>query len=93
LPKCSHFEEPIPLADFFNLKEKKVDMQYSILHAISNENANLQGRRLDNQQIDALNRYCDILTYEHSRVVLKRPADTDYINACFVDVSNSFADL
>ena len=32
-----------------------------------------------------LNRYTDILTFKDTRVVLKTK-ETDYINACFVDV-------
>ena len=34
-----------------------------------------------------LDRYSDIMTYGHSRVKLNGVPDTDYINACFVDVS------
>ena len=34
-----------------------------------------------------LDRYSDIMTYGHTRVKLNGVPDTDYINACFVDVS------
>lgn len=39
-----------------------------------------------------LNRYTDILTYDHTRVKFDSNQDTDYINACFINVSdlNSF---
>lgn len=34
-----------------------------------------------------LDRYTNILTYNHTRVKLNHAPDTDYINACYVDVS------
>jgi len=52
-------------------------------------------RRLyKNSETREYNRYTDILTYEETRVKLAmKPApnhDTDYINACYVDVSELF---
>lgn len=52
-------------------------------------------RRLyTNSETREYNRYTDILTYEETRVKLAmKPApnhDTDYINACYVDVSELF---
>lgn len=62
-------------------------MEYEVLAYICSENERHIKKLIQDQKYAPLNRYCDILCYETSRVKLTRNHDTDYINACLVDVS------
>jgi protein tyrosine phosphatase len=82
------FENAILAVDF---SSKSVDEQYEefrLLDMLTKSEEHEQ-RLYNSKTIKQLNRYTDILTFKDTRVVLKQAKETDYINACFVDVSLS----
>ena len=82
------FENAILAVDF---SSKSVDEQYEefrLLDMLTKSEEHEQ-RLYNSKTIKQLNRYTDILTFKDTRVVLKQANETDYINACFVDVSLS----
>jgi len=66
-------------------------MEFSLLCQITTSAKASYDRLYQKEELLPYNRYTDILTYDETRVKLKDSADTDYINACYVDVSVSLS--
>lgn len=77
---------PCKVQDLFTTTtHNKVNLEYNFLAALTNNAPEVHERLVQDDKYSELNRYCDILVYDETRVKLQRNEDTDYINACFVD--------
>jgi protein tyrosine phosphatase len=100
-PKIRELENPIPISKWLpwvsDRKSKSFEEEFYYLSQITDSSENID-RMMTDPKLMSKNRYCDILTFNHSRIVLaprhggKAAQDFDteldsYINANFIDVS------
>lgn len=80
------FETPLTATEIMNLTENKIIEEFYYLDDIT-KSKDHHKKLYKATSVREFNRYTDILTYDDSRVKFAEVEDTDYINACFVDVS------
>lgn len=84
-----NYEAPVTAKELFEASNHQLEHEFGILYRCTSTRQH-EKMEYNPKSIRQYNRYTDILTYEHSRVVLKsseEDSEDDYINACFVDVS------
>lgn len=84
------FEQALPATDFSKKSAEEQIEEFRLLDMLTKSQAH-EKRLYTSKSLRPFNRYTDILTFNETRVVLKMKQspnnDTDYINACYIDVS------
>ena len=84
------FETPVTLDEVMKKQEIFIEKEFFQIAKVTSSQF-YEERFYKKKAIREFNRYNDILTYKDTRVVLKQKSplnnDSDYINACFIDVS------